>query len=163
VGPSNDPHPREENIMLIRDRIVAGLAAAATAGALLAAGSVSAQAAPAAAASTARTVCCMRSGLEAGLHGSSAYRSVRGHAEFRSWGRRHLEVSLWNARHLAGRTLVVYVHGTRAGTMHIGRGGSGHFNRSRGVPRCSAGTVILIRTQSGTRVASGTFHRHWMM
>ena len=149
--------------MLIRHRIAAGLAAAATAGALLAAGSVTAQAAPAAAASTARTACCMRSGLEAGLHGSTAYRSVRGHAEFQSWGRRHLEVSLWNARQLVGRTLVVYVRGTRVGTMHIWRGGSGHFSRSRGVPRCSPGTVILIRTQSGTRVASGTFRRHQMM
>jgi hypothetical protein len=38
---------------------------------------------------------------------------------------------------------VVYVHGTRVGNMHIS-GGSGHFSRSR-VPRCTAGTVILIR------------------
>lgn len=149
--------------MLIRHRIAAGLAAAATACALLVAGSVSAQAAPAGAASRAETACCMRHNLEAALHGTSAYLSVRGHADFQSSWRRRLDVSLWNARRLAGRTLVVYVHDTRVGTIHIGRGGSGHFSRSRGVPRCSPGTVILIRTQSGTRVASGTFHRHWMM
>lgn len=149
--------------MLIRHRIATVLAAAATAGALLAAGSVSAQAAPARSDSSAATACCMRHHLEAALHGTSTYGSVRGHADFESSWRRHLDVSLWNARHLAGRTLVVYVRGTRVGTMHIWRGGSGHFSRSRGVPRCSSGSVILIRTQSGTRVASGTFRNRRMM
>lgn len=72
-------------------------------------------------------------------------------------------MSLWNARRLAGRTVVIYVHRTRVGTMRIWRGGSGYFERSRGVPRCSAGTVIRIRTRSGVLVASGTFRRHWMM
>ena len=55
------------------------------------------------------------------------------------------------------------VHGTRVGTMHIWGSGSGHFHRSSGVPTCSAGTAIRIRTGSGTLVASGTFHRMWMM
>lgn len=149
--------------MLIRHRIAAVLAAAVTAGALLAAGSWPAQAAPSSAAAGARTACCMRLSLEAGLHGSSAYPSVRGHADFESSRHRHLDVSLWDARRLAGRTVVVYVHGTRVGTMRIGRGGSGHFSRSRGIPRCSPGTVIRIRTRSGSRVASGTFRRHHRM
>jgi hypothetical protein len=98
--------------------------------------------------------------LEAGLHGSTAYPSVRGHADYMSSWRRELDVSIWNARRLAGKTVVVYVHGTRVGTMHVWSGGSTHMNRHCGVPRCSAGTVIQIRTQSGKLVASGTFHRH---
>lgn len=149
---------------MIRHRIAAGLAAAATVGGLLLA------AVPAQAAGTSAAV--PRSGqvsalghrgmhLEAGLRGHGSYRSVRGHAGYDS--RRHLDVSVWNAHRLAGRRLVVYVHGTRLGTMRIWRGGSGHFERGRGVPRCWAGTVLAIRTRSGALVATGTFHRHRMM
>lgn len=97
--------------------------------------------------------------LEAGLHGSSAYPSVRGHADYMSSWRRELDVSIWNARSLAGRTVVLYVDGTRAGTLHVWSGGSAHLNHHRGVLRCSPGTAIRIRTRSGKLVASGTFHR----
>ena len=144
-------------------RMAGVLLAVATTGGLASAGV--ATAGPAAVPAQAATTCCMRTHLEAGLHGSSAYPRVRGHADYMSSWRRELDVSIWNARRLAGKTLVVYVHGTRAGTMHVWRGGSAHMNRHRGVPRCSAGTVIRIRTQSGKLVASGTFHRQggWMM
>lgn len=152
--------------MLIRHRIGAGLAALATATGLLAAGAAGAQAASTHV-QAARTVqpAVQHRGmhLEAGLRGSGTYRSVRGHADYESHWRRHLDVSLWNARRLAGRTFVVYVHGTRVGIIRIWHGGSGHFERSRAVPRCSPGTVISVRTRSGALVASGTFHRDWMM
>ena len=58
-----------------------------------------------------------------------------------------------------GRTLIGYVHGTRAGTTHTPSGGPGHSSHSNGVPGCPAGTAIRIRTGSGKPVASGTFHR----
>ncbi len=99
--------------------------------------------------------------LEAALHGSSAYRVVRGHADYMSYRYRELDVSIWNARRLAGHKLIVYVHGTRAGTMTVWRGGSAHLDRHRGVPACSPGTIMRVRTGSGTLVASGTFHRDW--
>lgn len=142
--------------MLISRRLAGVLLAVATTGGL-----ATASAAVPAQAATAATACCMRSTqLEAGLHGSKAYPRVRGHADYMSSWRRELDVSIWHARRLAGKTLVVYVHGTRAGTMHVWRGGSAHMSRHRGVPRCSAGTAIRIRTRSGKLVASGTFRRH---
>lgn len=150
--------------MLIRNRVAAGLAAAITTGGLLAGTAIPAHAAaPAPAAHAVAAARMPGMHLDAGLHGGGGYRSARGHAGYESYWRRHLDVSVWNARRLAGRTVVVYVHGTRVGTMRIWRGGSGHFERSRGVPRCSAGTIISIRTRSGALVASGTFHRHWIM
>lgn len=152
--------------MQIRGRIAAALMTMAATGGLLTATAATAQAADThAQARTAQAAPQYYSShhLQASLYGSSAHRSVRGHADYRSYGYRHLDVSVWNARRLAGRTLVVYVHGTRVGTMHIWGSGSGHFYRSSGVPTCSAGTAIRIRTGSGTLVASGTFHRMWMM
>lgn len=149
--------------MLIRTRLAAGLGTAVAATALLVSGAVPVQAAGSGPVRTAAAAAAMHRHLEARLHGSSAHPSVRGHADYESSWRRHLDVSVWNARRLAGRTLVVYVHGTKAGTMHIGRGGAGHLSRSRGVPRCSAGTIIRIRTRSGGLVASGTFRRHHHM
>jgi hypothetical protein len=44
--------------------------------------------------------------------------------------------------------------------MRIRSGGTGHLDRYSGVPACSAGSPIRIRTSSGTLVASVTFHRH---
>lgn len=150
--------------MLNRHRVAAGLAAAVTAGGLLAAAAIPAQAtigqAPARTAPAAR---CCGMHLEARLHGNGAYRPAGGHADYQSYGYRRMDLSLWNARRLAGHTVVVYVAGTRVGTMRIWRGGSGHFGRSRGMPRCGPGTIISIRTRSGALVASGAFRRHWMM
>lgn len=151
--------------MLIGHRTAASLAALVTCAGLLGAATAQAQAASTSvqAARTAQAA-PQHPGrhLEAALHGAAGHRSARGHADYESHWRRHLDVSVWNTR-LAGRSLVVYVHGTRVGTMRIWRGGSGHFERSHGVPRCSPGTVISIRTRSGGLVASGTFHRDHMM
>lgn len=151
--------------MLIGHRTAASLAALATCAGLLGAAATQAQAASTSV-QGARTVQAAPHHpgrhLEAALRGAAGHRSARGHAGYESHWRRHLDVSVWNTR-LAGRTLVVYVHGTWVGTMRIRRGGSGHFERSRGVPRCSAGTVISIRTRPGVLVASGTFHRDRMM
>lgn len=141
--------------MLITRRFAGVLLAALTAAGLATAGAIPAQAATASQHSR---------HLEARLHGSSAHPAVRGHADYMSSWRRELDVSIWNARSLAGHRLIVYVHRTRAGTMTVWRGGSAHMNRHHGVPACRAGTSIRIRTRSGTLVASGTFRHHrWMM
>lgn len=146
--------------MKITHRLAGVLAAATTAGTLLATGAIPAQAAPGAAATTTQTACCMhRHHLHAGLWGSSTYPRVRGHADYMSSWRRQLNVSIWNARRLAGHWVTVYVHGTRVGTMKVWRDGEAHMYRHRGIPAVSAGQRIKIRTHSGTLVASGTFHR----
>jgi hypothetical protein len=147
--------------MKIAYGITGVLAAAATAGTLVAAAAIPAQAAASAPAAPAQSA--MMGHLGAALHGSSAYRSVRGHADYMSYRRHELDVSIWNARRLSGHKLTVYVHGSRAGTMTVWRGGSAHMNRHHGVPACSPGSSIRIRTSSGTLVASGTFHRMGMM
>ena len=86
-------------------------------------------------------------GLHAGLYGSRAYPHGAGHAGYQSGYRyRHLDLGVWNIRRLAGRTLVVYVHGTRAGAMTVSRSGYAHLYRSAGVPRCQPGQPVRVRT-----------------
>lgn len=154
------------DVMQIKGRIAAVLVAVATAGGLLTAAAASAQAADTQAqAVQARTVQAAPQyhwmHLGAGLYGSSTYPAVRGRADYYSYG--SLGVSVWNASRLAGRTLVVYVHGTWAGTMRVSADGHAHFYHRSGAPTCSAGTAIRVRTGSGTLVASGTFYRMGMM
>ena len=145
--------------MMIKRRFAAALAAAAAAGMLLipAAAASAARAAPAAV--PARAAMGMMH-LEAGLRGG--YPHAAGHADYQSgWRSRHLEVQVWNIRRLAGARLVVYVHGTRAGTMTVSRSGYAHLDLARGVPACGAGQPVRVRTLKGALVASGTFMRHW--
>lgn len=142
-------------VMMMTRRLAGGLAAAVAAAGMLA-GTVPAQAATAAPAQS-------RMELQAGLHGSSAYPRAGGHASYMSYYRRELHVQVWDVSRLRGRTLVVYVHGTRAGTMTVTRYGTAHLNRYRAVPACQAGQPIRVRTRAGTLVASGIFRHHRMM
>jgi len=141
--------------MMIKRRLAAALAAAAGMLLIPAAAAPAAQAAPAAV--PARAAMGMMH-LEAGLRGG--YPHAAGHAGYQSGYRyRHLDLGVWNIRQLAGRTLVVYVHGTRAGTMTVSRYGYAHLYRSAGVPSCQPGQPVRVRTQNGTLVASGTMRR----
>lgn len=144
--------------MVIKRRLAGALAAAVAAVGLLAAGTLpAAQAAPAAV--QAQPAMRMMH-LHAGLRGGHAYPRAGGHADFQSGNHyRHLDVSMWNIRQLAGRTLIVYVHGTRAGTMTVTRDGRAHMYRASGTPQCQPGQPVRVRTRNGTLVASGTFHR----
>jgi hypothetical protein len=125
-----------------------GLAAVMTTG-MLAFGFVPAQAAAVA-----------KVELQAALTGSHAFSHAVGSAKFES-GRhgRELIVSVSHVARLAGRSLVVFVHGARAGTMTVSRTGFAHMDR-HGVPACQAGQAIRVRTKAGTLVVSGTFRRH---
>jgi hypothetical protein len=152
----------QEDVMLIKTRVAAVLVAVAVSGGLMTAAAVSAQAADTHPQASVVHVAAQARGmnLQAGLRGSGAYPPVRGHSGYQSgWQGRHMQVALWNARRLAGRTLVVFVHGTRVGALRIGRGGWGGLSLGHGVPACSPGTVIRVRTRSGVLVASGTFRR----
>lgn len=77
---------------------------------------------------------------------------------------RELGVSVWNARRLAGRSLVVYVHGSRVGSMTVTRYGTAHLDRHGDMPAMHAGWPVRVRTQSGPLVAAGSFalanHHH---
>ncbi len=137
--------------MLAR-RLAAALAAAVVGSGVVVAGVLPAQAAPA-----------HHMELHAALSGSHSYPRVRGTASYESGDHgRHLDVHLRNAARLAGRHLVVYVHGIRAGTMTVSRAGYAHLDR-HGVAACHAGQSVRVRTKSGTLVAAGTFRRHHAM
>ncbi|HEY2551670.1 MAG TPA: hypothetical protein VGI64_13950 [Streptosporangiaceae bacterium] len=132
--------------MLVR-RMMIGLGAAMTGG-LLAFGTIPAQAS------------VHRTELHAALHGSHAFPRAAGHATFeiRNDGR-ELDVRVSHIARLAGKRLVVFVHGARAGTMTVTMAGTAHLDR-HGVPATKAGQMIRVRTNAaGTLVASGTFHR----
>jgi hypothetical protein len=147
--------------MMIKRRLAAGLLAAATAG-TLAVAVPAAQAAPAAArpapAAAMAPAAMGMMHLEAALRGG--YPHAAGHADYQSgYGYRYLDVQVWNIRRLAGSRLVVYVHGTRAGTMTVSRSGYAHLYLGRGVPACQAGQPVRVRTAKGALIASGTFYR----
>jgi hypothetical protein len=125
-----------------RGRSIAGLAAAA---ALLATTAV-----PAAAAELELSA---RMGPTAGFH------HARGHAEYEAeHGRREFEISIAGARALHGKRVVVRVHGAFVGTMVVGSAGRAHLERHTSVSM-RAGDVVRVRTQSGTLVTTGRFHR----
>lgn len=69
------------------------------------------------------------------------------------------DVHLGGVARLAGRHLVVYVHGSRAGTMTVSRTGYTHLDR-HGAPACRAEQAVRVRTGCGPLVAGGTFRRH---
>jgi hypothetical protein len=134
--------------MMFATRLTAVLAGAMTVG-MLGFGVASAQVAPS-----------HRVEVTAALHGSQSFPHAAGTAKFESRASgRELNVSLSGVRSLAGRTLVVFVHGTRAGTMTVTNTGRAHLHR-HGAPACRAGQPARIRTRAGTLVASGTFSAH---
>jgi hypothetical protein len=129
-------------------RFTAVLAAAMVGSGIAVAGVLPAQAASA-----------QRVELHAALTGSQAHPRARGTATFESGDHgRQLHVHLRGVAGLAGRHLVVYVHGARAGTMTVTRAGFAHLDR-HGAPACRAGQPVRVRTGSGTLVAAGTFRR----
>ena len=129
-------------------RLTAVLAGAMTVG-MLGSGVAFAQVAP-----------MQRVEVTATLHGSRTFPQAAGNARFESRaGHRELTVNLSGAARLAGRTLVVFVHGTRAGTMTVTTAGRAHLHR-HGAPACRAGQPVRIRTRAGTLVASGIFRTH---
>lgn len=103
-------------------------------------------------------------GLHAALHGSQTFPRATGNARFEvRHNGRELHVSLSHATRLAGARLVIFVHGTRTGTMVVSPAGTAHLDRHHGVPATRAGQPIRVRTRAGTLVVSGTFrvdHHH---
>jgi hypothetical protein len=100
--------------------------------------------------------------LTATLKATAAFPSVTGKGTYRNEsGRRELEVEIEHARALHGRRLVVFVGGTRVGTMLVGKLGTARLTRStqlgQAVPRVRAGTRMSVHTTAGAAVATGRF------
>jgi hypothetical protein len=101
--------------------------------------------------------------MRANLAGGAAFPAVNGKAVFKrcSATNRELQVEIEDAKPLAGRTLSVFVNGTKAGTMHVGALGRARLNldsqRGDTVPAVVQGSPVRVRTAAGALVASGTF------
>ena len=134
---------------MIVGRRLAGVAlAAVTATGVLASGGAPAQA--------------THNDLQARLHGGNAYPAGRGLVDYagkHGHDHRALDVKVRHIRRLAGRTLVVYVHGVRVGRMSVSSGGRAHLHR-HGLSTIQAGWQIRIRTRCDTLVAAGTLTHH---
>jgi len=96
------------------------------------------------------------------LTGSAPYANAKGTAKYKAaGGEREFQVELENARPLAGKTLNVFVNGTRVGSMRVSALGVGRFSRNtdlgQSVPLISAGSRVQIKTTAGVIVVSGSF------
>ena len=100
--------------------------------------------------------------IRASLHGAAAFPNASGSAKLkRDGGKREFEAEVEHARSLAGKRLTVFVHGTKVGTMTVGRLGRAQLNRStqlgQRVPTVSKGNRVNVRTAVGTLVVTGKF------
>lgn len=94
--------------------------------------------------------------LEARMKPSAAFPRIHGHAEFdQEGGFREFDISIHQARRLAGRNVVVRVHGVLVGRMRVHADGFAHLDRHLGIPAMNAGDVVRVRTAGGTLVSRG--------
>jgi hypothetical protein len=131
--------------MIIGRRLAGAALAAVTATGVLVSGGVPAQA--------------THNDLQARLLGGCVYPAARGLADYASkhgHDHRALDVSVRHIWRLAGRTLVVYVHGVRLGRMTVSSHGRAHLHRHN-FSAIQDGWRIRIRTRSATLVADGRF------
>ena len=96
------------------------------------------------------------------LNGSAQYPNAKGTAKYKAaGGEREFQVELENARPLAGKTLGVFVNGTKVGSLRVSALGVGRFSRNtdlgQSVPAISAGSQVQIKTAAGAVVVSGGF------
>ncbi len=152
--------------MRLMRRAAAGIGAAALGVGLLAAGTVPAwagtaqPAGTAQAAGTVQVTAMHETELQAGLRAGHAYPHAAGTAVYEADHHgRTLDVRLSHLNRLAGRHLVVYVHGVRVGMMTVSRAGYAHLELHRGVLTCRAGQSVQVRI-GGSVVLSGTFRVH---
>ncbi len=94
--------------------------------------------------------------LEAQMRPTVAFPRVHGHAEFDQEGSsREFEISIHHVRRLAGRSVIVRVHGTFVGRMRVHTDGFAHLDHHAGVPHMSSGDRVRVRTTAGQLVTRG--------
>lgn len=100
------------------------------------------------------------------MHPTAAYPNAYGGAWYESHtGWREFSIHVRGIRSLAGKRLVVRVHGTFVGRMRVSQYGRAHLYRRTGLPRMQSGDMVRVRTSWGTLVSYGRLHtmRHHMM
>jgi hypothetical protein len=105
--------------------------------------------------------------LHARMHATAAYPNAHGGAWYEGHhGSREFGIGISGIKKLAGKRVTVTVHGSFVGRMWVSRYGTAHLYRHSGVPRCSGGDVVRVKTRSGKLVSYGTlrhrYHHHMM-
>lgn len=100
--------------------------------------------------------------IRVSLNGSAQYPNAKGTAKYKAQGgEREFQVELENARPLAGKTLSVFVNGTKVGSFRVSALGVGRLSRNtdlgQAVPTISSGSQVQIKTAAGAVVVSGGF------
>lgn len=100
--------------------------------------------------------------LHARMHSTAAYPHAHGGARYeRHHGSREFAITIRGIKRLAGKRVTVTVHGAVVGRMRVPGSGKAHMYRHGGVPRCSRGDVVRVRTRTGALVSHGRLHhRH---
>jgi hypothetical protein len=102
--------------------------------------------------------------LHARLTGSTAFSRATGSSEYdRNTTERDVEVTVRNIAGLAGKSVTVWVSGSKVGTIRVTTAGVAHreWDTERGqfVPIASAGDFVKVRTAGGALIASAKYVR----
>lgn len=100
--------------------------------------------------------------VEIRLAAAPGFAAAKGKAKYKNeGGEREFQVEVENARVLTGKTLGVFVNGTRVGGARVNRFGEGRLelNSDRGqrVPSVRSGTRVQVKTSAGKAVVAGQF------
>lgn len=96
------------------------------------------------------------------LAGSGQYPNAKGTAKYKAaGGEREFQVELENVRSLAGKSVDIYVNGTKVGSATVSSLGTARFSRNtdlgQTVPNIVAGSRVQIKTKAGVLIVSGQF------
>lgn len=100
--------------------------------------------------------------LRISLRGGVAFANAKGTAKYRDRsGEREFQVEVENVKALAGRTLSVFVGSVKVGSMKVTALGAARLDlnstRGQAVPVIRSGSVVQVRTGTGTLVVFGRF------
>jgi hypothetical protein len=104
----------------------------------------------------------LAAGGTAALRPLKAYPGVAGTAQYEvNQGQRELQVEVAHVRSLAGRSVAIFVGGTKVGSARVNSRGVVEFSRNtehgQRVPQVGAGTPIAVATVPGALMLVGSF------
>ena len=93
------------------------------------------------------------------LKPTKAFPAAKGSAKFKAkGGERQLEAEVEHIRRLAGKNVTFFVGGKKLGTAKVSGLGAAHIERrNSAAPAVGAGTVVSVKTASGTLIVRGSF------
>ena len=100
--------------------------------------------------------------LHAPLGGSGGYPAAAGYSDYYGsmgmMGNREAKVTVNHITQLAGQRVVVFLNGTRVGTMLVSATGHAYHDwTGQWLPYCMGGSRVVVRTTGGKAVATGAY------